>query len=77
MTRRDSLQCVHEPFGDAFYFGPEFMSKRFQDDATAREESGYSHKTYRDILQNITEEGQKEVRLLLSDRNYDHVPCLK
>jgi hypothetical protein len=71
MTRRDALKCVHEPFGDAFYFGPEFMSKRFADDAAYREESASSQKTYADIVQDIAEEGQKEVCFLLFGRSCD------
>ena len=61
MTRRDILESIHEPFGDAFYFGPEFLSDRFRDDAATREASGYSQKTYKDILDSIME-AKKEVR---------------
>lgn len=71
MTRRDALKCVHEPFGDAFYFGPEFMSKRFADDEASREESGSADKTYADIVSEILEEGQKEVCFVLSGRPCD------
>lgn len=77
MTRRDTLQCVHEPFGDAFYYGPEFMSERFADDVAAREASGLSNETYRDIVEYIENEGQKEVRTLLSGRPVTHDSCLK
>lgn len=61
MTRRDILESIHEPFGDAFYFGPEFLSDRFRDDVATRESSGYAQKTYKDILESIMEAG-KEVR---------------
>ena len=71
MTRRDALKCVHEPFGDAFYFGPEFMSKRFADDEASREESGSADKTYADIVSEILEEGQKEgKRVFIKDMAY-------
>lgn len=46
MTRRSSLSTIHEPFGDAFYFGPERMGARFEDDDKAREESGFSEATF-------------------------------
>ena len=36
MTRRDELKCIHDPFGDAFYYGPERLSDRFADDEEAR-----------------------------------------
>lgn len=58
MTRRDILESVHEPFGDAFYYGPEFLSDRFRDDAAGREASGFSHKTYKDVLDEIMESGK-------------------
>jgi len=50
MTRRDTLHCVHEPFGDAFYYGPERLSERFADDETARLKSGFSDVTYKDVV---------------------------
>lgn len=69
MTRRDALQCVHEPFGDAFYFGPERLSKRFMNDTATLEASGSSDKTYEDIYSFIMEEGNKEVRPFLVPLN--------
>ncbi|KAG9253909.1 uncharacterized protein F5Z01DRAFT_688197 [Emericellopsis atlantica] len=60
MTRRDTLRCVHEPFGDAFYFGPERMGKRFANDEKTRQESGYANTTYRDVLNDIETDGQNE-----------------
>jgi hypothetical protein len=65
MTRRDALQCVHEPFGDAFYFGPERLGERYMNDAAGREASGSSDKTYQDIYSFIEDAGKKEVRSLL------------
>jgi hypothetical protein len=62
MTRRDILTCVHEPFGDAFYFGPERLSPRYESDEKAREESGFSSSTFKTIFERIEKEG-KEVRL--------------
>jgi hypothetical protein len=53
MTRSDTLNCVHEPFGDAFYFGPERLSSRFEDDAKAREDSGFSNATFQTIFEQI------------------------
>lgn len=77
MTRRDTLECIHEPFGDAFYFGPEFMSRRFDDNPEARETFGPTDKTYLDIVDHIVEQGQKEVRFLLAGRCATDEPCLK
>ena len=53
MTSRDRLHCIHEPFGDAFYFGPERLSERYADDEQARLESGFSQSTYQDVLDRI------------------------
>jgi len=61
MTRRDTLQTVHEPFGDAFYFGPERLHSRYEEDAEERVKSGFSESTYRTIFDNIVRDGS-EVR---------------
>lgn len=55
MTRQD-LTCVHEPFGDAFYFGPERLSTRYENDPKARHESGFEESTYKTIFDNIERE---------------------
>lgn len=70
MTRRDTLQCVHEPLGDAFYFGPERLGERFMNDTAACKASGSSEKTYQDIFSSIMEEGNKEVRLFLAPGSF-------
>lgn len=56
MTRRRSLQTIHEPFGDAFYYGPERMGSRFEHDEKARQESGFSESTFKTILDRIDRE---------------------
>lgn len=72
MARRDVLECAHEPFGDAFYFGPEFMSDRFKDDAATRQSSEYRDSTFKSVLDKL-EDAEKEVRIspmLEKKRNY-------
>ncbi|KAK5008838.1 hypothetical protein LTR39_005069, partial [Cryomyces antarcticus] len=64
MTRRDILKCVHEPFGDAFYFGPERLSDRYEEDEKTRLESGFSESTFKTVLDRIHRE-ITEVGLLL------------
>ena len=61
MTRRDSLQCIHEPFGDAFYYGPERLGLRYENDEQARIGSGFSESTYKTILERLDMESA-EVR---------------
>jgi hypothetical protein len=56
MTRRDALTCVHEPFGDAFYFGPERLSDRYENDEKAREESGFADSTFKTIFERLERE---------------------
>jgi len=58
MTRKD-LACVHEPFGDAFYYGPERMSSRYEDDEEARKTSGFSDSTYKTIFDRLEREGSE------------------
>lgn len=65
MTRRDILQTAHEPFGDAFYYGPERLSKRFEDDEDARVKSGFVESTYRTVMDRLDNDGQQEVRSVL------------
>jgi hypothetical protein len=65
MTRRDALKCVHEPFGDAFYFGPERLSERYEMDEKSRVESGFSESTFKTIFDRIEKENT-EVRRFLS-----------
>jgi len=56
MTRRKSLSTIHEPFGDAFYFGPERMGARFENDEQAREESGFADSTFKTVMDRIDDE---------------------
>jgi len=65
MTRTDVLKCVHEPFGDAFYFGPERLSDRYEADEQARRESGFAESTFKTIFERIEREGS-EVGLEIS-----------
>lgn len=65
MTRRESLQCVHEPFGDAFYYGPERLSSRYEGNEQERMDSGFHNTTYQTVLDRLEREGA-EVRSILS-----------
>lgn len=62
MTRRDTMQSMHEPFGDPFYFGPELMSERFREDAEHRNKSGYGGQTYKDVLNEFAQ-AEQDVRV--------------
>lgn len=66
MTRRQTLKCVHEPFGDAFYYGPERLSGRYEEDERGRIDSGFSKSTFRTVVDRLDREGS-EVRLFPPD----------
>ena len=62
MTRRGSLRCLHEPFGDAFYYGPERLGSRYEMNEQARLDSGFSQSTYQAVFDRIDTE-KSEVRI--------------
>jgi hypothetical protein len=63
MTRRDILTTIHEPFGDAFYFGPERLSERYEKDEEERKASGFADSTFKTIMDRFeTEQKANEVR---------------
>lgn len=66
MTRREILQCVHEPFGDAFYYGPERLSARYEGNEQERIDSGFQNTTYQTVLDRLEREGA-EVRSIISN----------
>lgn len=53
MTQRDTLECFHEPFGDAFYYGAERLSPRYGQDEETREKSGHTESTYRSVFDRV------------------------
>lgn len=88
MTRRD-LACVHEPFGDAFYFGycatllflhkadmsrPERMGVRYENDEEARKASGFADSTYNTVFERLEREGS-DVRAMFRVRESLRADC--
>jgi hypothetical protein len=59
MTCRDTLSCVHEPFGDAWYFGSERLMDRYGKEE--RERSGYGRCTYSDVVKEMDDEAENSV----------------
>jgi len=70
MTQRETLTCVHEPFGDAYYYGPERLSSRFNDDRAKREASGFSSISYKDVMDQIEAHIQEDKRVFIKDIAY-------
>lgn len=67
MTRHKTLQCVHEPFGDAYYFGPERLAERYENDSEARKATGHAESTYRTIFDHIARENSEVRDIILED----------
>jgi hypothetical protein len=61
MTCKDTLKCVHEPFGDAWYFGPERLNGRYEKDEMTRIKTGHSESSFKNIFDAIEQENN-EVR---------------
>ncbi|KAL1304565.1 hypothetical protein AAFC00_003541 [Neodothiora populina] len=74
MTQQDKLKCVHEPFGDAFYFGPERLGSRYEDDEKARVESGFVNSTYKSIFDDIMKDNSEGKRIFIKDITHYLVP---
>lgn len=74
MTQRSTIQCIHEPFGDAFYYGPERLSDRFEDDEQARLDSGFSESTYLTVLERIEREASEGKRVFIKDIDHYLLP---
>ncbi|OAQ95105.1 dynamin family protein [Purpureocillium lilacinum] len=70
MTRRDVLDSQHEPFGDAFYYGPEFLSDRYRDDPATRAAHPQSDQTYKSILDHFAEVEKQGKRVFIKDMAY-------
>lgn len=71
MTRTNTLQCVHEPFGDAYYYGPERLGERYEKDEKSRTESGFGDRTFNTIFDRIDKENTEvgsfpSLRMLLA-----------
>ncbi|CAK1362223.1 hypothetical protein CB0940_02497 [Cercospora beticola] len=74
MTRRNSIQTIHEPFGDAFYYGPERMGTRFENDEEARKQSGFAESTFKTILDRIERESAEGKRVFIKDITHYLLP---
>ncbi|KAF7524717.1 hypothetical protein PCG10_005519 [Penicillium crustosum] len=76
MTQRDTIQCVHEPFGDAFYYGPERLSSRFAGDehAQARLDSGFANSTYSTVMERLERETTQGKRVFIKDIDHYLLP---
>ncbi|TGZ81837.1 hypothetical protein EX30DRAFT_340263 [Ascodesmis nigricans] len=69
------LHCIHEPFGDAYYYGPERLGNRFDGPThtSARESSGFSTVTYRHVVDALKSPDQLK-RVFIKDITHYLVP---
>ncbi|KAF8425941.1 P-loop containing nucleoside triphosphate hydrolase protein [Tirmania nivea] len=78
MTRTDILNCHHEPFGEPFYYGPERLGSRFDGETleakALRNSTGFSHLTYKDIVDQLLSKSPQERRLFIKDISTHFVP---
>ncbi|KXT07237.1 hypothetical protein AC578_2420 [Pseudocercospora eumusae] len=74
MTRRNSIQTIHEPFGDAFYYGPERLGTRFENDEEARQKSGFAESTFKTIMDRIEREAAEGKRVFIKDITHYLLP---
>ncbi|KAL8824829.1 MAG: hypothetical protein Q9191_004796 [Dirinaria sp. TL-2023a] len=70
MTR---LRCIHEPFGDAFYYGPERLGSRFENDEQIRIDSGFSESTFQTTIERLLTLQQGK-RLFIKDMAHYLLP---
>ncbi|KAI0388511.1 P-loop containing nucleoside triphosphate hydrolase protein [Xylariaceae sp. FL0594] len=67
LTRVDDIECVHEPFSDAYHWGPEKLTERYENVEQLRAEKGYGEYTYRAALDRIEEAKSRGKRVFVKD----------
>lgn len=68
---REELHCIHEPFGDPYYFGPERMSDRFSADEIKGNQ--FENTTFADVLASLPEEAEGK-RIMMKDMAQYFIP---
>jgi hypothetical protein len=63
MTCHNTITCVHEPFGEAWYFGPEHLSPRYTETEAEKmcHEAGHDNYTYRNVFDAMDARQAQEV----------------
>lgn len=49
LTRPEEIRVLHEPMGDAWYFGPEKQSKRYSDEECQNEFKQFEESSYEKV----------------------------
>ncbi|KAG5370413.1 hypothetical protein CJU90_1783 [Yarrowia sp. C11] len=71
---RDELHCIHEPFGDPYYFGPERMSDRFS--PKELEGNQFEKTTFADVLETLNDDESGGKRIMMKDMAQYFIPPL-
>ncbi|PCG88438.1 Hypothetical protein PENO1_110230 [Penicillium occitanis (nom. inval.)] len=67
LTREHDIVCIHEPFSDAYHWGPEYLSERYRDVEKLRAENGYEDYTYHTALKIINDANTHGKRVFIKD----------
>ncbi|KAI8626835.1 hypothetical protein F5Y19DRAFT_191100 [Xylariaceae sp. FL1651] len=67
LTRAEDIECVHEPFSDAYHWGPEKLTERYENVEKLRAEKGYENYTYRTALDIIDDAKLQGKRVFVKD----------
>ncbi|KAL8802953.1 MAG: hypothetical protein Q9200_006408 [Gallowayella weberi] len=73
MTRPETLTCFHEPFGDAFYWGPERRSPRSESERNVREGTEFENCTYEAVLRSLLKAAEGK-RVFIKDLAFHILP---
>ncbi|KAB8077254.1 P-loop containing nucleoside triphosphate hydrolase protein [Aspergillus leporis] len=67
LTRDNDIACVHEPFSDAYHWGPEKLSERYENVEKLRAENGFQDYTYHAALGLVNGSKQSGKRVFVKD----------
>ncbi|KAE8324043.1 P-loop containing nucleoside triphosphate hydrolase protein [Aspergillus sergii] len=67
LTRDNDIACVHEPFSDAYHWGPEKLSERYENVEKLRAENGFQDYTYHVALGLVNGSKQNGKRVFVKD----------
>ncbi|KAI0894175.1 hypothetical protein F4806DRAFT_503877 [Annulohypoxylon nitens] len=67
LTREDDIACVHEPFSDAYHWGPEKLSERYEDIEKLRADKGLEEYTYLAAFDAINRRQAEGKRVFIKD----------
>ncbi|KAI1169685.1 hypothetical protein F4777DRAFT_192864 [Nemania sp. FL0916] len=76
LTRVNDIECVHEPFSDAYHWGPEKLTERYENVEQLRAERGYGDYTYRTALDLINNAKLRGKRVFVKDMGKCLMPIL-